>query len=958
MTFNFSLSEEINLHVGSRISADDAARQKRTAREILNRLTYQPGLILADEVGMGKTFVALAVAASVAMQDPKKRPVVIMVPSSLKEKWPKDFKVFQKWGIPGQDLRAERADRPIEFLKLLDDPKETRSSIIFLTHGALSRRMSDGWVKLAMLHRALYRRHDVDNVRRALARFAGRLLHMTWVDRRCPDLWENLLGRPPHEWAKAIQSRGIGLEANADSTNVDDPVPTIILDAMKEMPTDTLFLALQSLPLRETAKFEDNLSAARSVIEQEVRDLWGRCLSQMKLELPLLILDEAHHLKNAWTQTSSLFRDDEAAEDANQISRGALNGAFSRMLFLTATPFQLGHHELCSVLDRFNGIRWSGPEAPPISKEEFSTTTHNLHSLLDEAQHAALTFDQDWGKLHTTDLTADGQHFKNIASWWPVARDKHPDSEAGQAVVASYRNVRVKLKSAETALQPWIIRHLKPRRIKVAAQTIDRRKRISGVAICPGIETFDGTGLPIEGESLLPFLLAARAVATSPTSRPVFAEGLASSYEAFLETRLRNKENSKTENHFQVVDDDDIKEQNVDFDSVSAWYLEQIHEAIPLGSVETSITHPKIAATVDRVLDLWQRGEKVLVFCHYIATGRVLRHCISHRIRQWLDKRSAELLQCDIKMAAQRLEEIGEEISGKSALRDAFDEQALKLIDQHQSLLHLKEDLLKALRQNIRTPTFLARFFPLGVELDPPEAIAKTFATTDASNVTFSELVAGFLQTLVDRPETDPKTLIEECLLITPRSLQAVDVAKAFRDDDSATNERETLMPNVRLANGSTRPETRHRLMTGFNTPFFPEILVASSIMAEGVDLHLNCRHVIHHDLCWNPSTLEQRTGRIDRIGCKMEKCGEPIHIYLPYVAETQDEKMYRVVLDREQWFNVVMGEKVMTSLAATDKLAERLPLPDEVVRELAFDFATFEQSEDADNLGLSCGGS
>jgi hypothetical protein len=52
------------------------------------------------------------------------------------------------------------------------------------------------------------------------------------------------------------------------------------------------------------------------------------------------------------------------------------------------------------------------------------------------------------------------------------------------------------------------------------------------------------------------------------------------------------------------------------------------------------------------------------------------------------------------------------------------------------------------------------------------------------------------------------------------------------------------------------------------------------------------------------------------------------------------------------------MGEKVMTSLAATDKLAERLPLPDEVVRELAFDFATFEQSEDADNLGLSCGGS
>jgi len=33
--------------------------------------------------------------------------------------------------------------------------------------------------------------------------------------------------------------------------------------------------------------------------------------------------------------------------------------------------------------------------------------------------------------------------------------------------------------------------------------------------------------------------------------------------------------------------------------------------------------------------------------------------------------------------------------------------------------------------------------------------------------------------------------------------------------------------------------------------------------------------------------------------------------VFLPYVAETQDAKMYRVVIDRERWFDVVMGEKV-----------------------------------------------
>jgi superfamily II DNA/RNA helicase len=99
-------------------------------------------------------------------------------------------------------------------------------------------------------------------------------------------------------------------------------------------------------------------------------------------------------------------------------------------------------------------------------------------------------------------------------------------------------------------------------------------------------------------------------------------------------------------------------------------------------------------------------------------------------------------------------------------------------------------------------------------------------------------------------------------------------------------------------------------------------------VMAEGVDLHRFCRHVIHHDLCWNPSTLEQRTGRVDRIGAKVERCHQPIRVYLPYLAETQDEKQYRVVMDRERWFSVVMGDKFNVDARSMEKLAQRVPLP------------------------------
>jgi superfamily II DNA/RNA helicase len=125
--------------------------------------------------------------------------------------------------------------------------------------------------------------------------------------------------------------------------------------------------------------------------------------------------------------------------------------------------------------------------------------------------------------------------------------------------------------------------------------------------------------------------------------------------------------------------------------------------------------------------------------------------------------------------------------------------------------------------------------------------------------------------------------------------------------------------------------------MLTFNSPFFPEVLIASSVMAEGVDLQRFCRYVIHHDLDWNPSSLEQRTGRLDRIGAKVENCGEPIHVYLPYLAETQDEKMYRVVMDRERWFNVVMGEQFKVDARSTEALAQRVSLPIAVAQELAF---------------------
>ena len=83
----------LGIRLNTRVPEADQKRQRAEVEEILRRLRNQPGVILADEVGMGKTFVALAIAYSVAIRSPR-GPVVVMVPANLVDKWEQDLKTF------------------------------------------------------------------------------------------------------------------------------------------------------------------------------------------------------------------------------------------------------------------------------------------------------------------------------------------------------------------------------------------------------------------------------------------------------------------------------------------------------------------------------------------------------------------------------------------------------------------------------------------------------------------------------------------------------------------------------------------------------------------------------------------------------------------------------------------------------------------------------------------------
>ena len=83
--------------------------------------------------------------------------------------------------------------------------------------------------------------------------------------------------------------------------------------------------------------------------------------------------------------------------------------------------------------------------------------------------------------------------------------------------------------------------------------------------------------------------------------------------------------------------------------------------------------------------------------------------------------------------------------------------------------------------------------------------------------------------------------------------------------------------------------------------------------MQEGIDLQVECKRVFHYDLEWNPASMEQRVGRIDRIGSLISKLRQKekevtLDVYYPYIKNTIDESIYNTVKEREKWFNLILG--------------------------------------------------
>ena len=111
---------------------------------------------------------------------------------------------------------------------------------------------------------------------------------------------------------------------------------------------------------------------------------------------------------------------------------------------------------------------------------------------------------------------------------------------------------------------------------------------------------------------------------------------------------------------------------------------------------------------------------------------------------------------------------------------------------------------------------------------------------------------------------------------------------------------------------GDQRSVTRQ-----FRTPSLPRVVVCTDTLKEGVDLHLFCDRIIHYGVAWTSGDLEQRTGRVDRFFSQIERRlqseGSPPEVSLdigyPHVVASLESAQVERVRNRQK-----QAEKLMDS--------------------------------------------
>ncbi len=124
---------------------------------------------------------------------------------------------------------------------------------------------------------------------------------------------------------------------------------------------------------------------------------------------------------------------------------------------------------------------------------------------------------------------------------------------------------------------------------------------------------------------------------------------------------------------------------------------------------------------------------------------------------------------------------------------------------------------------------------------------------------------------------------------------------------------------SVAVIHGGVPRDRRRAIIAAFNDDPAVRFLVANDAAGEGVNLQRGAHLMVNYDLPWNPNRLEQRFGRIHRIG-QTEVC----HLWNLVASETREGAVFRRLLEKLETARETLGGKVYDVLG---ELFEARPL-------------------------------
>jgi superfamily II DNA or RNA helicase len=202
-------------------------------------------------------------------------------------------------------------------------------------------------------------------------------------------------------------------------------------------------------------------------------------------------------------------------------------------------------------------------------------------------------------------------------------------------------------------------------------------------------------------------------------------------------------------------------------------------------------------------------------------------------------------------------------------------------------------------------------------ELVDQATAAQTIQELEMEIQILEDLVArarGVVQSGQDRKWDELSRLLQD----TPEMKDATGrqrklIVSEHRDTLNYLNDRITGLlgqPGAIVAiHGGVKREDRRKIQELFRNDPEVRVLIATDAAGEGVNLQ-NANLMVNYDLPWNPNRLEQRFGRIHRIG-QTEVC----HLWNVVASETREGDVFQRLLDKIEVERKALGGRVFDIL-------------------------------------------